>query len=639
MEANQSSPAQHRTDAPARAETPAITAPEAIAAAVEDFIAAHPEAAVFEDGRAVFDLRAAKYTLSTEHGRCTLHLWSGERSLVRTLAGATPKANRLRLATVRFGHANTKLLEFVAERGRKLRGERDQARTRYVALLERVLGNAFNGWKPDGFRTAMDLEASFGPAYARGSLVRGNQAWAVVGVNHGESGPLIDGVLTAGILWLHACRERAAGRRLYGGLRVIVPKGTAVLTLARMAWLDAKKAAWELYELDEKNEELVQRELDDTGNLRTRLVHHPDEAAARERFAAAIEKVMELVPAEERERVDLHLRSAAELAFLLHGLEFARARLSVAQRGFKHAVEVTVGVGAEETAVDETTRAQLAEFVRDLFARRTVRRLEANARRSSPLLSRRIGATQTAAHSRLSARSRIGAEARNATQDPLYRAAPERWLESVLRRDLAPLTRGLAGEPSKTQAVGFVDVNDEDNVGNRAEPAAETFFGFAGAAAPAPKVIPRFDPRFAYAQVPAIAGASDRGLLDLLGVTVDGRLAVIELKAAEDLHFALQGLDYWIRVRHHHCAAPDSVTGMDAFHRHGYFPGVELSPLPPRLYLVAPALHVHPATEIVLRYFSSQVEWQLLALDEHWREKVRVAWRKSSVTQYGASFG
>ncbi len=34
------------------------------------------------------------------------------------------------------------------------------------------------------------------------------------------------------------------------------------------------------------------------------------------------------------------------------------------------------------------------------------------------------------------------------------------------------------------------------------------------------------------------------GCLDLLGVTDDGRLAVIELKADEDLHLALQGLDY-----------------------------------------------------------------------------------------------
>jgi hypothetical protein len=141
-------------------------------------------------------------------------------------------------------------------------------------------------------------------------------------------------------------------------------------------------------------------------------------------------------------------------------------------------------------------------------------------------------------------------------------------------------------------------------------------------------VIPRLDPAHVYAQVPAIAGASDRGLLDLLGVTADGRLAVIELKADDDLHFALQGLDYWIRVRHHHLQAADAMTGMGEFQRHGYFRGVELSPQPPRLYLVAPALHIHPATETVLRYLSPRVEWHLLALDERWRQQIRVVWRK-----------
>ena len=37
-------------------------------------------------------------------------------------------------------------------------------------------------------------------------------------------------------------------------------------------------------------------------------------------------------------------------------------------------------------------------------------------------------------------------------------------------------------------------------------------------------------------------------MLDLLTVTRGGRLAILELKVDEDLHFPLQGLDYWIRV-------------------------------------------------------------------------------------------
>jgi hypothetical protein len=584
---------------------------------------------VLEDGRTLFDLRTAKHTLSTDHGRCTLHLWSDERNLVRTIAGATPKPGRLRLATSRFGQTQTKLLELVAEPGRKLPGTRDTTRTRYVPLLERVLARTFPELTPNAFRTAMDLERSFGPAYARGSLLRGNQAWAVIGVNAHESSAIVDGILTLGILWLQHCRDHAAGRRLYRGLKVIVPKGAAALTLSRMAWLNPQQATWELYELDEASEALTERDLTDSGNLRTRLVHHPDHSTAKERFASAIAQVMELVPPADHERVDLHLRSTAELAFLLHGLEFARARISLAAQSFAHTLEVTVGSGPEETPLTPESRVRLSAFVHDLFARRRAVPRNGTASHRTTSLSRRIGPPQLApAHSRVQATAGLASRrdrSLHPAQDPLYRAAPERWLESVLRRDLAPLTRGLAASPQLAPAVSRAkDANDDDNFGNR----ASDFDQHTASAAHQPRVIPRFDPRFVYAQVPAIAGASDRGMLDLLGLTADGRLAVIELKAAEDLHFALQGLDYWIRVRHHHRTAPDAATGLGEFQRHGYFAGAELSPLPPRLYLVAPALHIHPATETVLRSFSPEIDWQLLALDDHWREQVRVVWRK-----------
>jgi hypothetical protein len=70
------------------------------------------------------------------------------------------------------------------------------------------------------------------------------------------------------------------------------------------------------------------------------------------------------------------------------------------------------------------------------------------------------------------------------------------------------------------------------------------------------------------------------------------------------------------------------MTGLGEFQRHGYFGGIRLSGEAPRLYLVAPALRVHPATETVLRYLSPRVEWMLVALDERWRDKVKVVWRK-----------
>jgi len=605
----------------------------AIAQQIEEFLALHPEAAVLEDGKVIFDLRFAKASINTEHERCTLHLWSEERNLVRQIVSVTERSETLRLATLRFGHAQSKLLELVASRERRTPTTRETARQRYIPTLERALAREFADWCCEGFRTAMDLERSFGPAYARGSLLRGTAAWAVIGVNEQENATTIDGILTLGILWLHQCREHANGRRLYQGLRVIVPRGAATLTLARMAWMNDEAAKWELLEFEQSSEELLQRDANDQGNLRTRLVHLPDEQAARERFAAGIAQVMQLVPANQHDRVEQRLRNTAELAFLLHGMEFARVRVGLAPNSFAQTLEVTAGVSPNETPLTAENSAQLAEMVAELFARR--RAAEPSgvfARRPAPTL-RRIGSPMTAsAHARLQGGRHGGVG--TGTQDPLYRAAPERWLESMLRQDLAPLTRSLAPRPQPSpQPSGeqFGNEMDPDSIGNRADavPCAQEIDGNHNEqATEESRVIPRLDAQHVYSQVPAIAGASDHGLRDLLGVTADGRLAVIELKVDDDLHFALQGLDYWIRVRAHHLQTADSATGLGEFQRHGYFRGVELSPLPPRLYLVAPSLHIHPATETLLRYFSPRVEWNLLALDERWRQQIRVVWRK-----------
>jgi hypothetical protein len=109
----------------------------------------------------------------------------------------------------------------------------------------------------------------------------------------------------------------------------------------------------------------------------------------------------------------------------------------------------------------------------------------------------------------------------------------------------------------------------------------------------------RLEPESAYSQVPAFS-AADRAMIDILTLTRDARLAVVELKADEDIHLPLQGLDYWSRVQWHH--------ERSEFLKFGYFGGRELSPQSPLLFLVAPALHVHPATDTILRYISPEIE-------------------------------
>jgi hypothetical protein len=132
---------------------------------------------------------------------------------------------------------------------------------------------------------------------------------------------------------------------------------------------------------------------------------------------------------------------------------------------------------------------------------------------------------------------------------------------------------------------------------------------------------PSLRPRPLYGQVPQFA-AGERGVLDVLAVDRDGRLAILEVKAAQDVHLPMQALDYWMRVKWH--------LERGEFQGRGYFPGVELRADPPRLLLVAPALDFHPSNETVLRYLSPEVEVERFGVGIQWRQELRVMFRASA---------
>jgi hypothetical protein len=110
--------------------------------------------------------------------------------------------------------------------------------------------------------------------------------------------------------------------------------------------------------------------------------------------------------------------------------------------------------------------------------------------------------------------------------------------------------------------------------------------------------------------------------MDLVGVTRDGRLVVLELKAQEDIQMTLQAVDYWLRVRWHH--------ERQDFPRYGYFPGVTLDPRPPRLLLIAPSLRFHPATDVILRYLDPLIEIERVGVSEQWRRGIKVVLRQTA---------
>jgi len=493
---------------------------------LEDFLANASTAVILEDGVVAFDLAQSKYSISGEHNKCLLHLWSAERNVVRRVLEAEVKNDVLRLAVQRMGQSKPTKLEICCERDRRTPTIKRAARLVYQRMLQRVLQRKFPACKAAPLSSAMDLERSFGPIYARGLLRQGQSAFAVLGVNQEEAQGSIDAALTFGILWLDICRQTHAGKLVVEGLKLFLPAGTSALSRERMAHLHPQAAKWQLYELEEHGDNLKELDASDRGNVATRLVHSTDESSARERFADAIGRVQALMP-----EAEIAVLSPAEIAFRCHGLEFARARLAADPESFRSAIEIVFGLGGQETVLGESNLPRFAQLVRS------------------------IGEVR---------------HPQGPHDHPLWRLHPERWLESLAVRNVAAL--------------------DE-----------------------------RLDPTSLYSQVPAFS-AADRAMIDVLVVTREGRLAVVELKADEDIHLPLQGLDYWSRVAWHHTRGE--------FQRFGYFPGRELSAAKPLLFLVAPALHVHPSTDTLLRYLSPEVDWTFMGIDERWREGVRVVFRK-----------
>ncbi len=162
--------------------------------------------------------------------------------------------------------------------------------------------------------------------------------------------------------------------------------------------------------------------------------------------------------------------------------------------------------------------------------------------------------------------------------NPLYRRNPERWLESMVRAHIEEIDAALVPEP-------------------------------------------------VYGQTPTLAGG-ERGVVDLLAAERGGRLAVLDLKAAEDIQLPLQALDYWLRVRWH--------LERGEFTTRGYFPGIEIRREAPRLLLIAPALEFHPTTDTVLRFFSPEVPVERIGLGVEWRRQPKAVFRRVGVERDGA---
>ena len=471
---------------------------------------------VRENGGRVASFLGMSWEVRGSGEKPLLHLWSEQFNLTRRVLAITDHSEeRLALAVERFGRTKPDRLEFVRKEFE--RGARDLTREEFRDQLRHLLAEQFPDETVESLTISQDLEHSLSGNYVRGILRRGSAHCAVLAVPDSESSDTVDNSLTFALLWLERARH-TSHKEPSAGLRIILPKNSAGVVAHRLRALDPRLAV-ELFEHDPILNVLEKIDARRAGNLDSWLVAHRESESLLQRARTALESIVALAP----KAVSLHPSAQAREVWLrFRGLPFARWEDG----------RIFFGAGDCREELSAASSLALQQLLRGLELRR------------HPLAED--------------------------TRHTLYRAQPERWLESVVREDV-----------TRVDAI--------------------------------------LDGRFVYAQVFANTGG-EHGILDLLTVTRSGRLAIIELKASEHIHLPLQAADYWLRVRKH------LENGEIA--RYGYFPGIALQQVPPIVYLVAPALRFHPSTDALLKDLSPELEVVCVGLAESWRRGLRVVMRK-----------
>ena len=490
---------------------------------IETFLKSLRHPVVVENEVTLFDLTAASWRLGVDFGKLIFEAWNPARSVARRVEEiAYLDRGRLGLFVRKPGGRETGTLEIreLAGAEQASRGvSRAQVRQELLAILPRQ----YPGWRFERVSNRSDREHSFSAWYTRGVARRGSTAWAFLGLGEGETPAAAGAALGCGLIWLDWLRGRAE-RYTVGALKLFLPSEAVALAAHRAAYLDHRALQVEIYEWNRGEALPTPVDLRSFGNVETRLTVRRQGEALRERHADLVGRLLD----DCVERVDVVPDPSANLLSLrVLGLEVARVEGLLTPRVF-------YGLEGSYRRLEEGGKAGFQHFIRQVLELRTA-------------------ASKKPSHD-------------------FYRLQAERWLESLLVRDIT-------------------------------------------------KVDSQLSPDCVYPQVPAFSGV-DRGVIDILGVTRRGRLAVIELKLEEDSNLPLQGLDYWLRVKWLH--------DRGQFEEFGYFPGGGLAPDPPLLYLVSPAFRFHSTTDRVVCYFDNSIEVIKVGLNEKWRHGVKVLFRQSA---------
>lgn len=488
---------------------------------VEFFIRSLAHPVVVEDEVELFDLAVSGWRLSVQFGKLIFEAWNPARTLARRIEETSYRdGNRLGVFVRRPHARETSVLEF-RELHPKRRKERESGRSTFRQELVAMLKQEFPGWQLERVSSRSDREHSFSTWYTRGLARQGRTGCAFIGLSRDESPAAADAVLAFGLIWLDWLRSRSE-RTMIPGLRIYLPSETVDLNVHRAAAVNHRAVRLELFEWNGGNAGPIKVNLEDRGEVPTRLVIHRPNNALINRHRKLLRAVLGDV-------VDgLTMTSDTSGKFVsarVEGLEIARVEGDLSSR-------IYFGLEGSVRRMDDSSREDFRDFV-------------------SHVLDRRTAASED-------------------TSDLFYRLQSERWLESMLVKDIT-------------------------------------------------RIDPALSPQFVYPQVPAFSRA-DRGVIDILTATRDGRLAVIELKLEEQISLPFQALDYWLRV--------ESLRRQGKFQDYGYFEGLAMADAPPLLYLVVPAFRFHSTTTRMLRYLDSAVTVMQIGINDSWRHGIKVLFRR-----------
>jgi hypothetical protein len=495
-----------------------------------ELIDAHGEWLYAQDSLGSVHLRKSECDFRVAHGRLIFSCWTHHGLVVWRIKGWEWTGQKLLLEASRRMGAERARLELIPRASASaLAAAIGDSRRERCYRIANLACAALKGAKVE--RAAMSVGArSHQPGrYARILLRHGNrERIAVAGTVTDAGSNDAEAFLSSTLIWFTRACGRSARPPYIRKLWLVAEKDCAERLAQTLALIrDDLRRVIKLFQIDDDWQGLNAIRAPALEELWTQ----PPERfrpPPRVSLSESAARIIALAP----EAIDV-VRARHGETLRYHGLGFARVRRVMDRESVWFGIE-----GARRRLLDESTEEEWSKLLRDLKEHR------------SPVCAD--------------------------TYHALYRAAPEAWLEAMLRRDITRLDPGLRLAPLHAQFR------------------------------------------------PAHVGAGSRPI-DLLALRRDGRLVVIELKVSEDREHVLQGADYWRRT--------------ELYRRQGHitrarlFSDAPISDESPLLYLVAPTLRFHRSFAQLARAITPEIEIYRFDLNEDWRAEVRVM-RRETLTNY-----